>query len=391
MRSSTRACPLSLVSVLVLFAVMDVNCCAAQEAPISDRVPRAQGWKLTFVIDDLEHPWGMVFLPSGDMLITERPGRLRLVRDGKLVETPVAGLPQVLAHGQGGLLDIALHPQFPQNQWVYLTYAAGTPQQNRTTLARARFDGQRLHDLQVLFAASPEKGGGAHFGSRLLFLPDGTLLMSVGDGGHSTARAQDLARHPAQRLDSHLGKVIRLNDDGSVPKDNPFVGRTEARPEIYSYGHRNIQGLALDPRTQQVWATEHGPRGGDELNLIRPGANYGWPIATFGRDYRTNQPVSPHTSLPDMIDPRLVWIPSIATSGLTFYAGQRFPHWNGHLLAGGLIAQEIRLVEPRDQAIVSERSLPIRQRVRDIVLGPDELVYVLTDEPNGQLLRIEPQ
>jgi glucose/arabinose dehydrogenase len=233
------------------------------------------GFKKVTVVPGLENPWGLVFLPDGDMLITERPGRLRLVRDGQLVDQPIEGVPQVLALNQGGLMGIALHPDFARNRYVYLTYSTGTPQANRTTLARGTFDGSRLNDVRVLFQAQPDKPDGQHFGSCILWLPDRTMLVSIGDGGNPPVMVEGiLARENGQRLDRHLGKILRLDAEGKAPKDNPFVGREGAKPEVYTYGNRNIQGLALDPRSGRVWATEHGPFGGDELNLVRKGGNY---------------------------------------------------------------------------------------------------------------------
>lgn len=354
-----------------------------------------QGWKLVAIAQGLEHPWAMAWLPNGDILITERPGRLRLVQDGELQPEPIAGIPDIpdlLVLGQGGVLDIALHPRFHENQWVYLTYAQGTAAANRTTVARARLDGQTLEDWQVIFEVSPAKPGGQHFGSRLLWLPDGTLLVSIGDGGNAPLRlAGALIREQAQDRRSHLGKILRINEDGSIPRDNPFVGQPQADDALWSYGHRNIQGLAYDPLENRVWSTEHGARGGDELNLIEPGKNYGWPVVTHSRDY-SGAIISPETSRPGMVDPLVVWTPAIAPSGLALYRGDRYGGWQGHLFAGGLVSQDVRRIELDDQGqVLQEISMPIGQRVRDVRQGPDDFLYVLTDSRNnGQLLRIEP-
>ena len=343
------------------------------------------------VLDNLEHPWGLAWLPDGAMLITERPGRLRIARDGALDPTPIAGLPEVFAENQGGLMDVAVHPRFLENQWIYLTYSHGTNDANRTRIARATFDGSALSDVQVIFEVSQTKPRGQHFGSRLIWLPDGTLLATIGDGGNPPIELEgELIRQQAQNRRSHLGKVVRLNDDGSVPADNPFVAATDADPVLWSYGHRNIQGITIDPATNRVWATEHGSRGGDELNWVQEGQNYGWPLATHSREY-SGGIISPEQSLPGMVDPATVWTPAIAPSGLAFYNSDRFPEWQGDLFAGGLVSQDIRRLE-LDEAgiIIDEESIPIGQRVRDVRQGPDGLLYVLTDEPNGQLIRLEP-
>lgn len=354
-------------------------------------VPMAEGWQKTTVIEGLEHPWALAFLPDGDILITERPGRLRLVRDQQLEDDPIEGLPEVFAHNQGGLLDLVLHPDFAENRWIYFTYASGDEQANRTTLARARLEDRTLEDVEVLFEAAPDKSEGQHFGSRIAWLPDGTLLMSVGDGGNPPLEIDGTpARDHGQRLDTHLAAIVRLNDDGSVPDDNPFVDRDDARPELYSYGHRNIQGLAVDPRTGTVWANEHGPLGGDELNLIRPGENYGWPETTYGADYRTGERFTPHRTREDMTPPKVAWVPAVAPSGLEVYTGAAFPEWQGDLFSGGLVDQAIRRIMLDGETVTGQEALPIAQRVRAVHQGPDDLLYVLTDEEEGELLRIEP-
>lgn len=392
MESHRRNMSATTVAVLGLLLLPPclTGCATAQVEPTGE-VPLAEGWRATILLRGLEHPWGMAFLPDGGMLITERVGRLRLVQDGVLLEAHVEGVPDVFAQNQGGLLDVAVHPDFIQNRLVYLTHAAGTARENRTTLVRGRLDGTSLNDLEVLFEAAPPKSDGQHFGSRLLWLPDGTLLMSVGDGGNPPLQIDGtLARDHGQRLDSHLGSIIRLNDDGSVPEDNPFAGRDDARPEIYSYGLRNVQGLALDAGAGRVWATDHGPRGGDELNLILPGENYGWPLATHGADYRTGQRFTPDRTLPNTAAPRAVWTPAIAPSGLAVYTGDAFPEWRGDVFAGGLVGQGLRRIVLDGDQVVRQESLPIGARVRDVAQGPDGLLYVLTDERDGVLLRIEP-
>lgn len=349
-----------------------------------------QTFQTTTVVEGLEHPWSMAWLPDGAMLITERPGRLRIVREGVLNPSAIAGVPDVFAVGQGGLMDVSVHPRFAQNRFVYLTYSHGTEAANRTRIARATFDGQALSDVQVIFEVTQAKEGGQHFGSRIVWLPDGTMLASIGDGGNPPTQLEgELIRQQAQNLQSRLGKIARLNDEGSAPSDNPFVNAT-ADAVIWSYGHRNIQGLAFDPLTNRVWATEHGSRGGDELNLAQAGQNYGWPIVTHSREY-SGGVISDAQSRPGMVDPKQVWTPAIAPSGLAVYTGDRFAAWKGDLFAGGLVSQDLRRIDLDNAGnVVDQQIIPIGQRVRDVRQSPDGLLYVLTDEPNGRLIRLEP-
>ncbi|NER79094.1 MAG: PQQ-dependent sugar dehydrogenase [Leptolyngbya sp. SIO1D8] len=361
------------------------------EPASGEAIAQTQTLQIVTLVDSLENPWGMAWLPDGTLLVTERPGRLRIIRDGVLDSTPVPGIPEVLSVSQGGLLDISVHPQFVENPWVYFTYAHGTAGDNRTRVARARFDGTALSEWTVLFETNRSKEGGQHFGSRITWLPDNTMLVSIGDGGNPPVQLDgELIRNQAQRLESTLGKIVRLNEDGSVPTDNPFVGTPNANPAVWSYGHRNIQGLALDPVTNQIWATEHGSRGGDELNQVLPGENYGWPVVTHSREYSGGE-ISSERSRPGMVDPHLVWTPAIAPSGLMIYRGDRFPQWQGNLFAGGLVAQEVLRIE-LDAAgtVVNQTGINIGQRVRDVRQGPDGLIYILTDESNGYLIRLEP-
>lgn len=355
--------------------------------------PLATGWEVVTVVDGLEHPWSLAWLPTGDLLITERPGRLRLARGSVLEPTPIAGLADVRPQKHGGLMDVSLHPRFAENRWIYLTYSAGTDSANSTRLARARLnaDATALTDFTVLHTVQPLKPGWQHFGSRLLWLPDGTLLLALGDGGNPPTRiGGQLAREQAQKLDSQLGKILRLRDDGTAPSDNPFAGRTDADPFIWTWGHRNIQGLARDPATGRIWANEHGSRGGDELNLLAAGANYGWPRATYSIEY-TFGTISRATSLPGMVDPLVVWTPAQAPSGLAFYDGNAFPAWRGDLFSGALKRKEVRRLDlDADVRVLGQESLPIGARVRDVRNGPDGFLYVLTDEPAGRLLRIQP-
>ncbi|MCZ8132111.1 MAG: PQQ-dependent sugar dehydrogenase [Steroidobacteraceae bacterium] len=356
----------------------------------SGDVPVLTGFRRTTVLEGLEFPWAVAWLPDGTQLITERPGRLRVVRDGKLDPTPVAGLPAVFAEGQGGLLDVMPHPSYAQNRLLYFTYAHGTREANRTRVARATFDGKQLADWQVIYEVPAAKSGGAHFGSRLAWLPDGTLLVSIGDGGNPPIRlGEGFIRDEAQNRGTAFGKILRLNDDGSVPEDNPFAKAEGADPAVWSYGHRNVQGLAVAP-DGRVWATEHGPLGGDELNQVNAGANHGWPLVTHGREY-TGPAISADRSRSPFVDPRVVWDNATAPSGLAVYAHERIPEWRGNVFSGGLMTQDVRrLVLDAQGRVVEQKALRVGQRVRDVRVGPDGLLYVLTDEKAGRLLRFEP-
>lgn len=365
---------------------------AQAEPPVFPyNVPEVSGVKLTMVAGGLERPWGMTWLPNGDMLITEKAGRLRLLRDGQMRRAPIAGVPVVLSSGQGGLLDVAVHPDFEANSFVYLSYSAGDREENATRVARARFDGERLNDLEVIFEARPLKRGTAHYGSRLLFLPDRTLLISVGDGGNPPISYNgEFIRLQSQNLDSRLGRLLRINDDGTIPDDNPFVSDPAADSASWTYGNRNIQGLARDPVTGQVWANEHGSRGGDEINRMAPGNNYGWPLATYSEEYSGGQ-ISPYTELPGMVTPIVVWTPSIAPSGMAVYRGAAIPEWQGDLFSGGLRSQDVRRTRlDSDGNVLGEERIRIGARVRDVAEGPDGHLYILTDEGRGRLIRIDP-
>jgi glucose/arabinose dehydrogenase len=372
---------------LVAAAAFLVSCGGAPAATAAapDQVFRTQAasFRVSEVVGGLDHPWAVAFLPDGGMLITERPGRLRLVdADGTLRQEAVGGVPEVHARGQGGLLDIVLDPAFAENRWIYLSYAYAEGDRTTTRVMRARFAPEGLSGQQVIFSGEPKATGTHHFGSRLAFGPDGMLWFTMGERNQPD-RAQD--------LNDHAGSVLRIRSDGSVPEDNPFVGRSDARPEIYSFGHRNPQGLAFRPGTDELWEQEHGPRGGDEINLIKPGANYGWPILTFGRAY-SGLPMGEGTTRPGMEDPLFHWTPSIAPSGMAFYTGDAFPGWQGDLLNGALAAQLVSRLEIDNGRIVGEERFLEGElgRIRDLRVGPDGMVYLLTDESPGGLYRLEP-
>jgi aldose sugar dehydrogenase len=352
-----------------------------QTNPVDARVSDHE-FRVVTVASGLQHPWGMAFLPGGDILVTERAGRVRMIRENQLQQTPVAGGPEVRASGQGGLLDIELHPDFANNRLVYFTYSKPGDGGATTALARARFDGTRFHDLQDVFVTDAWSTAGQHFGSRIVFDRSGFVYFNVGDRG---------ARNRAQQLNDHVGTVMRLHDDGRVPQDNPFVGRNDARPEIFSYGHRNIQGMDLHPETGEIWTNEHGARGGDEINVLRAGRNYGWPLITHGVDYSGAQ-VSPDTAREGMEQPLLHWTPSIAPSGLAIYRGDAFPGWRGNIFNGALAGEHLRRVVVEGHRVVRQESmLQGRGRIRDVRVGPDGLIYLLTDASNGALLRLEPE
>ncbi|BAS00064.1 PQQ-dependent sugar dehydrogenase [Blastochloris viridis] len=330
----------------------------------------------------LEHPWGVAELPDGRFLVTERPGRLRLVTaDGKL-SPPLAGVPEVFAQGQGGLLDIALAPDFAKSRLVYFTFAEPGPGGASTALARGRLsdDASALTGTEVIFRQQPKVSGPNHFGSRIVFAPDGTLFLAL---------AERFKFQPAQDLDSHLGKVVRLKLDGAVPDDNPFVGRRGARPEIYSVGHRNIQAAALNPVSGKLWVVEMGPKGGDEINVVEAGKNYGWPEVSWGTHY-DGSPIPKPPTRPDFTDAIHQWTPVIAPSGMAFYTGDAFPRWRGSLLIGGLVAKGVVRVTFDGERVTGEERIPLGHRIRDVRQTADGRVVVLTDEDDGALLRLSP-
>ncbi len=366
------------LSLGALFLVSLTFVARAAETQDSER----HAFKLVEVAGGLDSPWGLAFLPGGDILVTEKPGRLRLIRDGKLRPEPIEGLPEIEEVGQGGLLDVALHPDFAENRVLYISYAGKQGGHYGTEVARLRLVEDRLEGLDVLLILQPKSGGGRHFGSRLVFDRQGLLYVTSGDRGDPD-KSQDRG--------NMYGSVLRVRDDGEVPADNPFVGQAGVRPEIFSYGHRNPQGMARRPGTDQIWAVEHGPRGGDELNLIRPGVNYGWPVITYGRSY-AGFSIGEGKEKEGMAQPAKYWVPSISPSGLTFYDGAAFPQWKGNLFLGALSGEIlVRLELEGDKVVHEERLLEdFGARIRDVRQGPDGFLYILTDSGDGQLLRLEP-
>ena len=349
-------------------------------------------YRLVPVVDALVQPWSIAFLPGGDMLITERPGRLRIVRQGKLLPQPVDGVPPVFHSSQGGLLEVMPHPNFAANRLIYLSYSkpGADDSQSRTALVRGRFENDRLSGVEPIFEAIAR--GRNHFSGKIAFDRNGFLFLTLGD--RQVPPEGNLEAHPAQDLSNHHGKVIRLHDDGRVPSDNPFVSRAGARPEIWSYGHRNVQGLIIHPESGDVWANEHGPQGGDELNRIQPGRNYGWPVIGYGVNYQTGLAIHAGTHREGMEQPAHVWIPSIGISGLMIYTGDRFREWKGNLFAGGMAGQQLARLTLNGQRVVSEETLAQQVgRIRDIRQGPDGYIYLVTDDREGKptpIFRMEP-
>ena len=370
---------------LVFSAVCTLACLSAWAQDKAQFVQSEKhAFRISTLLTGLENPWSVAFLPDGRMLITERAGRLRLVgADFKLDPKPIEGLPEVVSHGQGGLFDVVLHPQYAQNAWIYWAYNAPGPGGWGTALARGKLQGQRMTDVQVLFSMQPKTRSGFHFGGRIVFDQAGFVYLTLGDRGD---------KDRAQKMDDHAGSVIRLHDDGRVPANNPFVKRAGAFAEKWTLGHRNMQGAALHPQTGELWTHEHGPQGGDELNVMRAGLNYGWPVITYGVNYGLGTKIGEGQEKPGMVQALKVWVPSIAPSGMAFVSGSQFPQWQGSLLIGALRGQMlVRLTLDGEKVVSEERLFQGRPgRIRDVRMGPDGLVYLLTDDVQGALLRIEP-
>ena len=381
-----------------LMAMAAPACAAPPASPavsppiIAFEVPAEAGLVQTDWATGLNKPWGIAWLPDGRALVTEKPGTLRIVgKDGKVGE-PVSGVPVAAAIGQGGLLDVAVHPDFAKNGLIYLTHSVGDAKANQTALSRGKLDGNALTGVTELFRNPVSKTGGAHFGSRLLWLPDGTLLMSVGDGGNPNIQLDGQPiRQNAQDPQRWFGKVLRVTADGAPAPGNPGLGAEKGKwdPRVFSMGHRNIQGLARDPATGVIWATEHGARGGDELNQLVSGGNHGWPIVTYSLEY-SGEPITDERSRAGFRDPVSVWVPSIAPSGLAVYRADAIPSLQGALLAGGLMSQDVRVIRLGANGAPTETRVQVGARVRDVSVGPDGLVYVLTDEEAGRIIRLKP-
>ena len=348
--------------------------------------------RVVTVADDLEVPWSLAWLPGGDMLITERPGRLRIVRNGALLPDSVPGVPEGFAEGQGGLFEVLPHPNFSDNKLLYLSFARPKGEGSTTTVIRGRFENDRLADIEDVFEAQSQ--GRGHYGGRLAWHPDGYLFVSVGE--RMARAAGDLTAHPAQDLSNHHGVTVRLFEDGRVPDDNPFVGQDGVLPEIWSYGHRNPQGLVVHPDTGELWLNEHGPQGGDELNRVQPGLNYGWPVIGYGVNYGSGTAIHSGTRGEDLESPVHFWVPSIATSGLMIYTGDRFPQWQGNFFVGGLAGQQLARLTPsvdRPGRVEQEETLAHGiGRVRDVRQGPDGYIYLAIEQRGapGRVVRLEP-
>ena len=381
-----------ITSLFVVAAFVLISAASPQQSQRQSLEFKTDTQKIRVVpiAEGMDSPWSMVFLPGGGILVTERPGRLRLIRKGKLEDEPIAGLPEIQFGTHGGLLDVALHPNFAKNNWIYLTYSKGGEKGVTTAVSRGRLDGKRLVDARDIFVADAWTKGSLNPGSRVVFDKDGMLYASIGDRGPTTEPL-------AQDLSNHNGKIVRLHDDGRIPDDNPFIGRPGAKPEIYSYGHRNPQGMTVNPETGEVWASEHGPMGGDEVNIIKRGANYGWPVVSYGRKY-SGEVISEQPWREGMEPPRFFWVPSIGISNILFYTGDRFPAWKGNLFVTGMSGRMIQRVRIGGRG-QNERELMLnamRQEVRDIRQGPDGLIYLVTRQDaehtpkTGMVLRIEP-
>ena len=368
-------------ALLLLAVTLDAQNAPHSATPASKPLPG----RVTTFAQGLEHPWALVFLPDGRLLVTERPGRLRIVDSSGKLSPALRGVPEVAARGQGGLLDVALDPEFAKNDVIYLSYAeSGDNGMAGTAVARATLGTSGLTGVEVIYRQQPKVAGGGHFGSRIVFRRDGTLFVTQGDRMRYRDQAQD--------LQSLLGKVVRINRDGSIPRDNPFVGRGNARPEIWSYGHRNVQAAALHPETGELWTIEHGARGGDELNRPERGKNYGWPVITYGIDY-SGAKIGTGTAKKGMEQPVFYWDPVIAPSGALFYTGSAFPSWKGSLFVGSMVPGALVRLTLRDGRVVSEERYlgELDERIRDIAQGPDGALYVITDSPRGRVLRIAPK
>jgi aldose sugar dehydrogenase len=363
-----------------------------------------QEYKVRAVViaKNLDHPWAIAFLPDGRMLVTERVGRLRIIENGVLIAAAVKGLPESVEHGQGGLMDVVLHPKFAENGWIYWTFNGrdGGKESGKdsgsfgTEVARGKLGGTReapvMTNVEVLFKLMPKSSAGHHFGSRIVFDRQGQMIVTFGDRGDNADKG---LMQRAQQLNDHAGKSIRLTDDGKVPADNPFVNTANAKPEIFTLGNRNMQGAAVHPTTGKIWAHEHGPQGGDEINILTAGTNYGWPVITFGANYGTGTKIGEGTVKEGMAQPLHMWKPSIAPSGMMFYSGKNFPKWKGNLFVGALANKSlVRLALEGDKVVKEERLFENKLgRIRDVREGPDGNLYIATDASDGEIVRLEPE
>jgi aldose sugar dehydrogenase len=377
----------SIALILAVISAAGLKSCSTSENPQEEKAPVmnvVESSKQKFTVDtittELKNPWGITFLSDGRILVTERAGEIRIIKDGKLLEEKLEGVPQVFAVGQGGLLDITRHPDYETNGWIYLSYAKPGEGGGATTIARAKVEGNKLTNLEELFSAAPYSDTGLHFGSRIVFDGNGYMFFSCGERGEMTN---------AQKLENHLGKILRLHDDGKVPTDNPFVNTKGAKPEIWSYGHRNPQGLIYDRGTNTLYDIEHGPKGGDELNKVEKGKNYGWPVITWGINY-DGKPISEIQQKEGMEQPLRYWVPSIAPCGAAQVTGDKYPNWKNNLLIGALAHTHVARVEMQDGKYVGEEKLLDKiGRVRAVVESPDGYIYVATENP-GLLVKITP-
>ncbi|HEX7236864.1 MAG TPA: PQQ-dependent sugar dehydrogenase [Gammaproteobacteria bacterium] len=408
MKATSRALPsIHGAAGLVAAAALAISTSALAQPP----GPAGEQFKVVTYVEGLRNPWSMAWLPNGDMLVTERgagdyPGSLRIIRNGKLLPTPVPGVPAVRAQGQGGMQEVAVHPNFAQNHFIYLSYAKprNDGMEGTTSLMRAKLEGDKLVEAKEIFEAKAWSNSPGHFGARIAFDGQGHLFLSSGDrmAGLFPRRPDgamdpNLEGHPSQKLDNHQGKILRLNDDGTVPQDNPFVGRAGALPEIWSYGHRNPQGLMFDPATNTLWETEHGPQGGDELNVIEKGKNYGWPVIGYGANYTLGTEIHASRNKEGMEQPKAFFVPSIGISGAMLYTGDKFPNWKGNIFVGGMSANYRQLVRfsINGHVVTNREPLLVQQyRIRDVRQGPDGFVYIATDnqfpgQPSN-IIRLEP-
>lgn len=380
----TRNTRCHFIRLSMLFTVVSLATITAQTAFAKSVNITTEQHNLTVteVAAGLDHPWSIAFINENDWLVTERAGRLRRITDGQLLADPISGLPEIASVGQGGLLDVALHPDFSKNRLIYLSYVGKGKDGYGTEVVYGQLDGNHLKDAKVIFKALPKSKGGRHFGSRLAFDQNNMLYISLGDRG---------SKKTAQRLDQHPGSIIRLHADGKVPDNNPFINDVNALPEIYSYGHRNVQGMAFDKKTNTLWAHEHGPQGGDELNRVLAGQNYGWPTITYGANYGSGTSIGIGTENPGMLQPVTYWDPSIAPSGLAIVSGEKYPDWQDNLLVGALKFQLVARLELKENTVTHEERILSGKlgRIRDIKQSPDGVIYLLTDSDDGKVYRLD--